>query len=195
MNTQIHPDPDRGLLLKGLLFNGDHYVSQVNQDFWWPDHGVVRSECEFMKANAHHRYSPILETCTCGIYSTYDIAIALLYRRERLSGALFLLQPGGETVYYEHGCRSEMAQLVAVVRENFITGSETFDHISKRVVPYSSQRASKYFSLPILQEDLAKASIDIHMMQLSEKSGLDYQPRYYSKQSIRDFVNSMQIGG
>jgi len=176
--NMIHPDPDRGLLFKGLLFNGTEYYSKVAIGFIWPNSGIVTAYCAV--TGGHTAFSSI-GSCTCGIYSTYDVEYAISYRKKGLAGALFLLQPGGETVYYENGARSEMAQLIAVVE---------MDYQSLSVI-----RASNFFSIPILRVDTAAAVVDIHMMQLSKKLGLGYRPKYYSEEKIRGFIESMQVGG
>ena len=176
MDTLFHLDPDRGLLFKGLLFDGKDYRSQADQGFIWPSSGIVTAVCKYEKH--------ILENCSCGIYSTYNIVYALSYRRTGLGGVLFLLQPGGETVYYEDGARSEMAQLVAVIN-NYVPAN----------ISHSAQRASEFFSIPILQEEVAKIAIDIHMRQLNKKLGLDYQLGYCTEESILEFIKSIQVGG
>ena len=176
--NMIHPDPDRGLLFKGLFFNGISYHSKLAPDFIWPSSGIATAYCAI---TGGHKHLSSIGNCACGIYSTYDVEYAIRYRKKGLAGALFLLQPGGETVYYENGARSEMAQLIAVVE---------MDYQSLSVI-----RASNFFSIPILRVDTAAAVVDIHMMQLSKKLGLGYRPKYYSEEKIRGFIESMQVGG
>jgi hypothetical protein len=151
----------------GLGFRAMHkkdgkYISPVYDDFVWPQEGLVYASCNravpvtdvpyrVLGKNednpSWHSLADIPhEDCTCGFYTAFKFGPATLYEDAADQAVLFLVQVGGDTIYYDNCMRSAQLEVLACIGKD---------------IRLSDEVAMNYFEIGFMQMETAKYLVDI----------------------------------
>lgn len=123
--------------LKALAWdlNQNTFVSPARPSFTWSPGGLQMCNCE--KCGNEPK-----ATCTCGLYATFDLDIALEYIEYSPISPIFLTEASGVTHIYSYGFRSEELTIHAVAPNS-----------EERVAMLAASQASDYFQVPVTPID------------------------------------------
>lgn len=87
--------------LKALAWDIERqiFVSPARPEFVWSKGGLQMSQCPKCGNNNPQ------ENCTCGLYATFDVHIALEYIHYSIISPIFLVEASGDTFLHECGYR------------------------------------------------------------------------------------------
>jgi hypothetical protein len=86
------------------------------------------------------------EDCTCGFYTAFKFGPATLYEDAADQAVLFLVQVGGDTIYYDNCMRSAQLEVLACIGKD---------------IRLSDEVAMNYFEIGFMQMETAKYLVDI----------------------------------
>lgn len=155
--------------LKALAWDLEQttFVSPARPQFTWSPGGLQMCTCPKCGDEPH-------SLCTCGLYATFDLSIALEYIGYSPISPIFLVEASGITHVYSDGFRSQELSIHAVAPNDS----------QSSVAKLATSQASNYFQVPLVND----VNSMILLMELFNKKNLgdDYRPR-------NEFVKSMPI--
>jgi len=132
--------------LKALAYNlqTGTFISPARPEFIWSPGGLQMSECK--KCGNDPR-----EECTCGLYVTFDINIALEYIDFSPISPIFLVEASGTTHIYSDGFRARELTVHAVAPNSDDAWSKL-----------AASQAGDYFGVPVQELETLLIAMDIH---------------------------------
>jgi hypothetical protein len=118
------------------------------------------------------------EDCTCGFYTAFAFGPATLYEDKADQAVLFLVEAGGDTIYFDNCMRSAQLKVHACI------GKE---------VGLSDQVAMNYFQIGFLQMETAKYLVDIQNMRVSlcVDPPFDYNPAFMDRTTVAALASQL----
>lgn len=132
--------------LKALAWDIERatFVSPARPEFVWSPGGLQMGEC----TRCGHEPK---ENCSCGLYTTFDINIALEYIHYSLISPIFLVEASGITHLYSDGFRSQELTIHAVAPNS--------DTAESRL---AASQAADYFQIPVTNLGSLIIAMDLH---------------------------------
>lgn len=155
----MYKEPISNVLgLKALAWDLDNhtFVSPARPQFLWSPGGLQMCFCE--KCGNSPK-----DTCTCGLYATFDIKIALEYIHYSVISPIFLVEASGTVHLYSDGFRSAEMSIHAVAPNTDSAGARL-----------AASQARDYFQIPASKLDDMIMLMDMYNKNLLKE---DYQAK------------------
>lgn len=138
--------------LKALAWNIERqtFVSPARPEFIWSPGGLQMAECDRCKHEPK-------EDCTCGLYTTFDINVALEYIYHSLISPIFLVEASGITHLYSDGFRSQELTIHSVA-----------PNANEAQAKLAASQAGDYFQVPVIGLNSLIILMDLHNKKLMQ---------------------------
>ena len=192
------------LSLKAIAWDFDQgkFVSPSFQEFIWSEDGLVSASC-----NKGCKDEDIPgDDCLCGLYSTFRWSIINQgYTKRSEISPILLVEAIGKTWIYTEGVRSYMQGVHAVINQwneraietvfgpKYLCWGKVATKQLMSKAKASSEQASDFFKVPILEHDPATVAMDLWNIHINTFED-DYQPESpivnaMSKEQILELTN------
>lgn len=175
----MYKEPVSNVLgLKALAWDLDNhtFVSPARPQFLWSPGGLQMCFCDSCGNNPR-------ASCTCGLYATFNLDIALEYIHYSLISPIFLVEASGTTHLYSDGFRSAEMSIHAVAPNSEEPESKL-----------SASQARDYFQIPVSKLDDMIVLMDMYNKNLLQE---DYEARTsivskLSTKALSDLIKSIE---
>jgi hypothetical protein len=166
--------------LKALAWDFDKrtFISPAQPEFIWSPGGLQACKC---RLNSDPKHIPPEWNCTCGLYATFDVAIAEEYVNKSVISPIFLVEPSGTTILYTKGFRSAEMTIQMVALPPW----------SNATTKFACKQAADYFQISVVPLETLVITMDfINCWKLDFYKARSTELRYMKREKIVELARS-----